>query len=113
MSRSTGGRVSCVNAVLVASVINVLFATNAAAQRSPEFARAWDVGTPTTVIGTVTVIHADDFVRQESRVIHTIRDERTRESFHVRFEGTAPTDLRSGMRLQLSGRRYASGPLGP
>jgi hypothetical protein len=113
MSRAIAGRVLCVNAALVASVISVLFATNAAAQRSSEFARAWTLGTPATVIGTVTVIQADDFVRRESRLIHTIRDERTRESFHLRFEGEAPSNLRTGTRLQVSGRRYAPGLLGP
>jgi uncharacterized repeat protein (TIGR01451 family) len=107
-------RVSCAFAVLAASVATVVFATGASAQTSPaEFARAWDLGVPTTVIGTVTVIRTDDFVRQQSGLVHMIRDEGTGESFHLRFESDRPTNLRSGLRVQVRGRRSGSGVYGP
>jgi hypothetical protein len=106
-------RISCAFAVLAASVATVVFATGASAQTSPaEFARAWELGVPTTVIGTVTVIRTDDFVRQQSGLVHMIRDEGTGESFHLRFESDRPTNLRSGLRVQVRGRRSGAGVYG-
>ncbi len=98
---------------LVAVFAAGVLATPAAAQTASPFAQGWESGTPTVAIGMVTVIYADDFANQRSQLVHLIRDERTGESFQLRFELGAPRSLRSGARVQIAGRRSGSGAYGP
>ncbi|HWF85716.1 MAG TPA: hypothetical protein VG222_12750, partial [Vicinamibacterales bacterium] len=97
---------------LVAIVATVVLAAPAAAQTASSFAQGWEAGTPTVAIGVVTVIYADDFANQRAQLVHLIRDERTGESYQLRFEQSAPRSVRSGARVQIAGRRYGSGAYG-
>lgn len=72
------------------------------------FAQAWSAGTPRSVAGEVAVVVNDDFVTHQSRVHHFVRDGRSGETFELRFEHEAPSDLRTGARVQFTGRRHGA-----
>ena len=107
--RRSSSRVS----LLLAICATTLLATRGVAQTGTPFEQRWSSGTPATVTGPVTVLYADDFANKQSHVVHLIRDERTGQTFQLRFEGGAPKRWRSGMRVQLAGRTHHSGTYGP
>ena len=71
--------------------------------QSVPFATGWEEGAPVTIPGRLSVIQIDDFDNRQANLVHTLRDERTGQSFTLRFEGQAPADLRSGAAVRVSG----------
>jgi hypothetical protein len=97
---------------LVLMVLLSPFAGTVVAQEPALFERAWQSGRPATITGVYTAVVADDFAKGEATRIDMVRDEQTGELFRVRYERDRPSDLRSGMRVQIAGRTYGSGPYG-
>jgi alpha-galactosidase-like protein/peptidase M66-like protein len=89
-------------AVLVAVLITVL-ADDTAAQTLTPFQQGWRSGTPVTVTGVVTAIYDDDFANHRADLIHVVTDERTGQSFQLRYE-KMPPHLQSGTRIRIDGR---------
>jgi hypothetical protein len=78
------------------------------AQRPEDFQNAWRLGKPVTVSGELTVIYADDVENHHSRLIHLLRDDRSGQTFQVRFETNPKATLRSGSRVKVVGRSIGS-----
>jgi hypothetical protein len=97
---------------LVALLVATLLPAIVAAQGERPFNQGWASGTPTIAIGVVTILYADDFAHQQAQLVHLFRDERTGESFRLRFEHDAPKTVRSGARIQVAGRTYGTGAYG-
>jgi hypothetical protein len=93
---------SVFTAVLVAVFVTVL-ADKTAAQTLTPFQQGWRSGTPVTVTGVVTAIYDDDFATHRADLIHVVTDERTGQSFQLRYE-KMPPHLQSGTRVRIDGR---------
>ena len=93
--------------LLIPVVLSTVTRSDASPQEPPSGGRATTVQ-PTTVTGELILQYVDDFARNRSELIHTIRDERTGKSFRLRFERGVPTNLRSGMRVVVRGRAHGS-----
>jgi hypothetical protein len=89
-------------------ILLIPFARATLAQQPTSFERGWQLGRPTTVSGVYTSVYADDFVKGEATRIDMLRDEQTGELFRVRYERDRPSDLKSGQRVEISGRTYGS-----
>jgi hypothetical protein len=77
--------------------------TRTAGPANAAFAAAWERGAPITVTGKVTAMYADDFANRRSELVHVIRDDRTGQSFQLRFD-KEPLKLRVGAVATLTGR---------
>jgi len=56
----------------------------------------------------LTILSVDDFDNHRAEVVHMIRDQRTGKSYRLRFENEAPSDLRSGAKVRVTGRKVES-----
>src|SRR5258708_5168961 len=93
--------------ILTTCVTNVL-AQNVLAQGATTFAQGWQSGTPATVTGVLSTLYADDFANRRSELINMIRDERTGQSFRLRFEKEVPAAVRPNAKVTVSGRMRGS-----
>lgn len=89
--------------ILAAAVAGPLALATPSAQEASALRGAPERGMPATVTGVLTILYADDFVGARSELIHMIRDERSGQSFRLRFE-VPPAHLRTGMRATARGR---------
>src|SRR5437868_4663921 len=89
-------------------VILTTCVTNVLAQGATTFAQGWQSGTPATVTGVLSTLYADDFANRRSELIHMIRDERTGQSFRLRFEKEVPATVRPNAKVTVSGRMRGS-----
>ena len=89
--------------ILAAAVAGPLALATPSAQEASALRGAQERGMPATVTGVLTILYADDFIAARSELIHMIRDERSGQTFRLRFE-TPPAHLRSGMRATARGR---------
>jgi len=89
---------------LITICLPFLAIANADAQTRPPFQDGWAAGTPRTVTGALTVLAVDDFENRRADLMHIIRDERTGESFQLRFERSAPAGLSSDAKVRVAGR---------
>jgi hypothetical protein len=96
--------VLCAFAVCLASAAS----TDLAGQGQSPFAIAYERGTPVSVTGVLETVVGDDFAGKRSHVLHLIRDERSGQSFELRFDGTSSRPLPSGSRVSLRGRATGS-----
>jgi hypothetical protein len=99
---------SCARSLLSAALIAVSLAATGAAQAPTSFEQAWQSGRPVIVTGVLTAMYADDFANRRANLVQTVRDERTGQSFQLRFEKEAARGLRSGARVRVVGRLVGS-----
>ena len=59
---------------------------------------------PITVTGILDVLIEDDFANKRSRVLHFLKDAKTKETYKLRFSKKAPGHLRSGATVEARGR---------
>jgi hypothetical protein len=59
---------------------------------------------PITVTGILNVLIEDDFANKRSRVLHFLKDAKTKETYKLRFSKKAPGHLHSGATVKARGR---------
>jgi len=61
-------------------------------------------GTPVTVTGVLTILHADDFVNKRGKFFYHLKEKKTNKTFNLRFAKKAPPGLSTGAIVTVRGK---------